>query len=186
MAHIVTKQKMMEELTRRTGRELHNYVGRALVVLLRNQTQDEQRDNQTKEHNDIGFTGADGRAGALSAKTYLKHGHFPHDWQLEQWLKPNRNGVPRIAKYWRQLDRAAKAKWAAEQRKREGEAPRQIAIPMHDEAAYKAARKAEEDRSEERNHTRACTAEEYRAQSMSSGMSRRQAIAGGHVAYTGD
>lgn len=164
MAKIVTREKMMVELTSRTGRRLHEYVGRALVVLLNNQTREEQRDNQTQLHNDIGFTGADGRAGALSAKTFLKHGYFPHDWQLEQWLKPNTNGIPRIAKYHAQLDREAKRLWRLKQEKREAEEraaqPQQIHIPMHDEAAYKADRKAEEDASEARAH--GCTAEQYR------------------------
>lgn len=161
-AKIVTREGMMVELTRRTGRDLHKYVGRALVVLLNNQTRDEQQDNQTKEHNDIGFTGADGRAGALSAKTFLKYGYFPKDWQLEQWLRPNVNGVPRIAKYHAQLDRAAKAKWAEAQRKREAEeraqAGEQIVIPMD---AHKADRKLAEDESEAQNHMRSCTAQEY-------------------------
>jgi hypothetical protein len=35
-----------------------------------------------------------------------------HPWQVEQWLKTDVRGTPRIVKYWKQLDEAAKQKVA--------------------------------------------------------------------------
>jgi hypothetical protein len=32
------------------------------------------------------------------------------NWQIEKWLKPNKNGIPRICKYHRQLNEAAEEK----------------------------------------------------------------------------
>jgi hypothetical protein len=98
-------------------RFLEQYIGKALMVLLDRQTQDEQRDTTVKYRNEMGFTGADGRSGTIAARTYLKYKGFPEDWMLKQWVKPNRRGVPRIAKYWRQLNEAAiqKARKAAYQ-----------------------------------------------------------------------
>lgn len=77
-------------------------VGRALVHLLRRQTHDEQQDATTRHHNNIGFTGADGRRGVITAKYFIKHKTL-QDWQLEYWRTPNRKGVPRIVKYYAQI-----------------------------------------------------------------------------------
>lgn len=82
-------------------------IGRALVVLLRNQTSDEQESNTTNISNGVGFTGADAYSGSLTAKFYLKHKRL-EDWMVEKWAKPNVNGVPRLAKYHGQLNNAAK------------------------------------------------------------------------------
>ena len=82
-------------------------VGRALVVLFRNQTADEQRVNETSEDNGIGFTGADAYSGTLTAKSYLKHKKL-QDWQLDKWTKRSAStGYSRIAKYHSQLNQAA-------------------------------------------------------------------------------
>lgn len=87
------------------------FIGRALVVLFNNQTEDEKRVNDTNQDNGIGFTGADAHSGCISAKYFLKHGTL-QDWQIERWTKRNRRGVMRIAKYWRQLEQAAQQKRA--------------------------------------------------------------------------
>lgn len=87
------------------------FIGRALVVLFNNQTEDEKRVNDTNQDNGVGFTGADAHSGCISAKYFLKHGTL-QDWQIERWTKRNRRGVMRIAKYWRQLDQAAQQKRA--------------------------------------------------------------------------
>lgn len=84
-------------------------VGRALIVLFENQTSSEQNNNTTNEANGKGFASADGKAGTLSAKTFLKHGSL-FEWQLRKWTKKNNRGISRIAKYHSQLNVAANAK----------------------------------------------------------------------------
>lgn len=84
-------------------------VGRALVVLMKNQTEDERRANTTNRDNGIGFTGADARSGCLTAKSFLKNGTLL-DWQLERWLRKGTNGFSRLTKYHAQLNEAAQAR----------------------------------------------------------------------------
>jgi len=91
-------------------------IGRALVAIFKRQTKDEQAVNVTNCHNGIGFTGADAHSGCITAKYYIKHRTLL-DWQVERWTKTNRNGVPRIAKYWKQLDQIARERQAWEDRK---------------------------------------------------------------------
>lgn len=91
--------------------EVHNmhFIGRALVVLFNRQTEDEKAVSDTNVLNGIGFTGADGHSGCITAKYYLKHKKLL-DWQVERWLKKNKKGVRRISKYWRQLNEEAERK----------------------------------------------------------------------------
>jgi hypothetical protein len=77
-------------------------IGRALVVLNERQTQDEQRSQDTKYHNGIGFTGADARMGTSMAQFFAARGYLSPK-QLAYWRKPNVRGVARIAKYAGQL-----------------------------------------------------------------------------------
>lgn len=84
-------------------------IGRALVVLFNRQTVYEKTNNTTQVHNAIGFTGADGRSGVLSAKSYLKNGGLM-DWQIERWARKGKSGYSRITKYWAQLNEEALAK----------------------------------------------------------------------------
>ncbi len=88
-------------------------IGRALVVLFKNQTATEKQVNTTQEHNNIGFTGADAWGGSLTAKYFIKHGTLL-DWQVLRWTKNCKNGQSRLTKYWKQLNEAAKAKARAE------------------------------------------------------------------------
>lgn len=83
------------------------FLGRALVVVFDNQTEAEKQANITNRDNGAGFTGADARSGCLTAKYFLKHGMLA-DWQFDRWTKRNRKGIMRFAKYWKQLDSAAK------------------------------------------------------------------------------
>lgn len=87
-------------------------VGRALVHLFNRQTEDEQAVNDTRHHNQRGFTGADARRGSITAKYFLKHRTLL-DWQLEYWRAPNRRGVPRLGKYYAQIAEEAKRKATA-------------------------------------------------------------------------
>lgn len=106
MSHIVTKESLMEMLNTDNRAKIEAVVGRALVVLMENQTEDEKRDVQTRHNNNIGFAGSDARSGTLTAYYYLKHKSL-QDWQIEKWTRLNRKGEPRLAKYWRQLDARA-------------------------------------------------------------------------------
>jgi len=84
-------------------------IGRALVHLLRRQTQDEQRDNITRHRNAVGFNGGDGRCGVITAKYYIKHGML-QDWQRVYWLRKDAKGNSRLGKYYNQIAEEAKKK----------------------------------------------------------------------------
>lgn len=103
---IVTKNSLTTLVLGPKGVEA---VGRALVVLFKNQTSTEQRQNTTNVFNNVGFTGADAHSGSLTAKYFLAHKTL-QPWMYEQWVKVGKSGYPRISKYWRQLDAAAQAK----------------------------------------------------------------------------
>ena len=105
---IVTVESLQTLLNTKPELRAH-IIGRACVVLFRNQTAQEQSANTTNVNNGVGFAGADAYSGSLTAKYYMKHNAL-QDWQINKWLKPNKNGVPRICKYHRQLNDAAEAK----------------------------------------------------------------------------
>lgn len=107
----VTKSYIERYLDTHSEQDNKRFIGRALVVLFNNQTEDEKRTSDTNELNGIGFTGADGQSGCITAKYFLKHKNLL-DWQVDRWLKKNKKGTRRISKYWRQLDAAAQAKRA--------------------------------------------------------------------------
>jgi len=108
----VTKEYINSFITQRPSEQVAQFIGRALVVIFNNQTDSEKAAAVTAVANGVGFTGADAHSGCISAKYFLKHGTLM-DWQIELWTKRNRSSDMRIAKYWRQLDTAAKAKAAA-------------------------------------------------------------------------
>ena len=105
----ITKSYIEDYLFTHSDEQNMHFIGRALVAIFNFQTEDEKRASDTREDNGIGFTGADGHSGCISAKYYLKHKRL-EQWQMDRWLKTNKRGVRRISKYWRQLDAAAKAK----------------------------------------------------------------------------
>lgn len=111
MTKIVTKQSLTKMLADANEQKRAQIIGRALVVLFNNQTNTEQLSNTTKNQNNIGFTGADARSGSLSAKSFLKNKTLA-DWQIAMWMKPGKNGSPRISKYHSQLNQAAELKQA--------------------------------------------------------------------------
>lgn len=104
---IVTKESLLNLLD---TKDKSLVLGRALVALFARQTENERKDNATEEYNGIGFTGADGRSGSLTAKFYLKYGKL-EQWQIDRWMKKSeRTGLPRICKYANQLNQIAVAK----------------------------------------------------------------------------
>lgn len=107
----LTREQVVTLVTRTDAVAMHA-IGRALVHLLNRQTREESRDNVTRNLNDVGFTPADARMGCIHAKCYIKRGEL-EEWQVRYWQRPNAKGVPRIAKYWRQLAEEAARKAVA-------------------------------------------------------------------------
>lgn len=111
--HIVTRAFIAEKLANPNPDYVMHFIGRALVVLLDRQTADEKQTAQTRHTNHRGFAQNDAKSGTLAAKSYLKHGKL-EAWQVALWTRPWK-GQPRIAKYWVQLDEAARAKAATKE-----------------------------------------------------------------------
>lgn len=117
---IVTRESLQEMLDQADEIKRAHILGRALVVLFNNQTDDEKSKDSTENLNSMGFSGADARTGSLCAKSYLKNKRHAldtntaplQDWQVEKWFKKGSNGYSRICKYARQLNEAAEAKAA--------------------------------------------------------------------------
>ena len=103
---VVTRDSLRTMLRNPNRKYVETVVGRALVALLKRQTADEQRAADTRVWNSIGFSGADARSGTLTAKTWIGKGVLL-DWQLNKWLKPAKNGYPRLCKYAKQLNEIA-------------------------------------------------------------------------------
>lgn len=103
---IVTRDTLRTMLNNPNRKYVETVVGRALVALLKRQTTDEQASAETRVHNSIGFSGADAHSGTLTAKTWNSKGVLL-DWQLNKWLKPAKNGYPRLCKYAKQLNEIA-------------------------------------------------------------------------------
>lgn len=118
---IVTKDTMREMLSHPNRRYVETVVGRALVAVFKNQTADERKSKDTITHNGVGFAPMDAKSGSLTAMYFMKHGRL-EDWQLDNWLRHDSTGYPRIAKYHKQLDMAARAKAAPR-------APQQLDMP---------------------------------------------------------
>ncbi len=103
---IVTKDSLQKMLDSNDINYVIQVIGRALVVIMNQQTDDEKQKVRTIEHNGIGFTGSDAKSGTLTAKSFLKNKTLT-EWQIEKWLKKNSNGYSRLVKYHAQLNRAA-------------------------------------------------------------------------------
>ena len=101
---IVTRESFMAMLAAGRDRQI-KVVGRALVALMNRQTEDEKTGLQTKHDNSRGFSAPDAKSGTLCARYFLKHGTL-QDWQFANWMRDER-GIPRIAKYSRQLNEIA-------------------------------------------------------------------------------
>jgi hypothetical protein len=111
---LVTQQSLIALVCNDNKSIAYTAVGRALVALHERQTLDEQVNNGTVELNGVGFTGADAHAGSLTAKYFIRHKTLT-DWQYAMWVKSNKHGIPRIAKYWKQLNDVAVQKQQSRQ-----------------------------------------------------------------------
>jgi len=110
-AAIVTKDGLKQMLNAADAYKRQHIIGRALCVLFDRQTASEQNANTTDEDNGVGFTGADARGGSLTAKSYRKNKGLVQ-WQMEQWMRLDGKGYPRLCKYHKQLNTAAVLKAA--------------------------------------------------------------------------
>lgn len=106
---IVSRDSLKQMIEAADEAKRQRIIGRALVALFDRQTADEKQSNDTRNHNTVGFSGADGKSGSLTAKYFLKHGKL-ESWQVEKWTKPAKNGYPRICKYAKQLNNIAVSK----------------------------------------------------------------------------
>lgn len=114
MSTIVTRNSLQHMLDAASPEKLQAIVGRALVALFDRQTRDEKAINDTQVWNAVGFSGADGKSGSLTAKYYLKHKKL-EDWQVARWTKKGKNGFARLCKYHKQLNDIAEHKAAVKQ-----------------------------------------------------------------------
>ena len=103
---VVTRDTLRTMLNNPNRKYVETVVGRGLAALLKRQTADEQRSNDTRVWNAIGFSGADARSGSLTAKTWIGKGRL-EDWQIAKWTKLAKNGYPRLCKYAKQLNEIA-------------------------------------------------------------------------------
>lgn len=87
-------------------------VGRALLVLLRNQTFDEQQSEDTKHQNGKGFASCDAFVGTRAARQFQERGYLSPK-QVAYWRIKDARGNSRIGKYWKQLVKAAEERKAA-------------------------------------------------------------------------
>lgn len=110
-AAIVTKESLKEMLAKQDPAYIQKVIGRGLLVILNNQTEEEQCQATTKENNGTGFTGFDAKSGTLTALFYQKHKRL-EGWMMGKWLKTDKKGYPRLCKYHRQLNEAAEARVA--------------------------------------------------------------------------
>lgn len=103
---VITRVQVVEML-----RSNDKAIGRALLALNARQTDDEQRDETTKHHNERGFRPAHARKGTGMAKFYEKAG-FLTPKQLAWWRKETPSGKMRIEIYANQLCKVAEEKAA--------------------------------------------------------------------------
>lgn len=87
-------------------------VGRALVVLMNNQTADEQRTETTRVHNGMGFRPCHAYMGTRMAKFYAERGYLTPK-QIAYWHRKMKSGDTKLTIYWKQLSEAAERKAAA-------------------------------------------------------------------------
>lgn len=109
MTPIVTKQSLQQMLNDADDKKRARIIGRALVVLLNNQTNTERNANTTHSANNIGFSCVDAKSGSLTAKYYLAHKTLAV-WQVERWMRQDSTGFARICKYHAQLNESAQTK----------------------------------------------------------------------------
>lgn len=105
---LVTRDSIKEMLSNSNPAYVQAVIGRALLVVLRNQTSDERINKATSHNNGMGFTRIDARDGTKAAQFYQKYKRL-ESWMVDRWTREAANGYPRIAKYHKQINAVAKA-----------------------------------------------------------------------------
>lgn len=103
MQTLVTKESLEALIDKADKAKKKRIIGRAIVAINNYQTAEEQGALETKEHNGVGFTGADARSGTITARYFMRWKTL-EDWQYDMWMKKNVRGVRRISKYHAQLN----------------------------------------------------------------------------------
>jgi hypothetical protein len=85
-------------------------VGRALIVILANQTTDEVQAMDTKHHNGKGFNAPHARMGTSMGLQAKNRNGCLSPKQVDYWRVRDRKGNMRIGIYWKQLLEAIKEK----------------------------------------------------------------------------
>ena len=104
----VTKVWLANKLANDLTRE--KVIGRALLAIYKNQTYEEQSQTITKVNNNIGFCKLDARVGSIGARMYQAHSKLDQ-WLIDIWMRPAKDGLPRICKYANQLNEIAADKY---------------------------------------------------------------------------
>jgi len=104
----VSKVWLAEKLADPQNQE--RVIGRALLAIYKNQTLSEQSQTVTKVNNGIGFCKPDARVGSIGARMYKAHTKL-EPWVIEIWMRPAKDGFPRICKYATQLNAIAAEKY---------------------------------------------------------------------------
>jgi len=106
------KPKITKEwLANKIKENPNKVIGRALLAIFQNQTFAEQTIQETKAANGIGFAKPDARVGSIGARMFATYGTL-QNWVIEVWMRPAKDGYPRICKYASQLHDIACAKKA--------------------------------------------------------------------------
>jgi hypothetical protein len=103
-----TKEYIQALLMREDDVGMHA-IGRALVLLNKRQTYSERRAKEVQRINGRGFTPIDAEMGTDMANFYLR-ANFLTPKQVAVWRRCNSQGIPRICKYWKQIQEDAMEK----------------------------------------------------------------------------
>ena len=101
----VTKEWLAAKIQENPNR----VIGRALLAIYKNQTMSEQSASSTIVQNGIGFCNPDAIVGTIGARMYQAHARLDQ-WCIDVWMKPAKDGYPRICKYADQLNNISEDK----------------------------------------------------------------------------
>lgn len=119
----VTKEWLAAKIKKNPNR----VIGRALLAIYKNQTFSEQSSSSTIVQNGIGFCKPDARVGGIGARMYKATGRLDQ-WCIDVWMRPAKDGYPRICKYADQLSNIAEDKKKVISERRSIFAPFQIVM----------------------------------------------------------
>lgn len=111
--HVLVTRDSLESLINNPNTRIRA-IGRALVILYREQTPREKSQKATFEHNGVGFSACDAELGSRCAQYFIQHEDL-QGWMVDVWISRGKTGRMRIAKYHAQLNRVALAKAAQKQ-----------------------------------------------------------------------